>query len=66
MLMRAIHNTQEANNNNNDNVSDVEAMKAKIIAHPHYSTLLQAYLDCQKVWFYSYCYVIIYTLFLKI
>ncbi|KAG7615265.1 Homeobox protein knotted-1-like 1 [Arabidopsis thaliana] len=50
MLMRAIHNTQEANNNNNnDNVSDVEAMKAKIIAHPHYSTLLQAYLDCQKI-----------------
>lgn len=44
MLMKAIHNTQEANNNN-----DVEAMKAKIIAHPHYSTLLQAYLDCQKV-----------------
>ncbi|VYS61977.1 unnamed protein product [Arabidopsis thaliana] len=49
MLMRAIHNTHEANNNNNDNVSDVEAMKAKIIAHPHYSTLLQAYLDCQKI-----------------
>ncbi|XP_010455230.1 PREDICTED: homeobox protein knotted-1-like 1 isoform X2 [Camelina sativa] len=46
MLMRAIHNTQEANN---DNVTDVEAMKAKIIAHPHYSTLLQAYLDCQKI-----------------
>uniref|UniRef100_A0A1J3GWM7 Homeobox protein knotted-1-like 1 n=1 Tax=Noccaea caerulescens TaxID=107243 RepID=A0A1J3GWM7_NOCCA len=44
MLMKAIHNTQEANNNN-----DVEAMKAKIIAHPHYSTLLQAYLDCQKI-----------------
>lgn len=50
MLMKAIHNTQEANNNN-DNVTDVEAMKAKIIAHPHYSTLLQAYLDCQKVLF---------------
>ncbi|ESQ38791.1 hypothetical protein EUTSA_v10028724mg [Eutrema salsugineum] len=45
MLMKAIHNTQEAHNNNND----VEAMKAKIIAHPHYSTLLQAYLDCQKI-----------------
>ncbi|XP_023637626.1 homeobox protein knotted-1-like 1 isoform X1 [Capsella rubella] len=47
MLMRAIHNTQDATNN--DNVADVEAMKAKIIAHPHYSTLLQAYLDCQKI-----------------
>ncbi|KAL8145359.1 homeotic protein knotted-1-like [Apium graveolens] len=26
-----------------------EAIKAKIIAHPQYSSLLQAYLDCQKV-----------------
>ncbi|MED6209329.1 hypothetical protein PIB30_053602 [Stylosanthes scabra] len=32
--------------NSND---DVEAIKAKIIAHPHYSNLLQAYIDCQKV-----------------
>ncbi|GMH16486.1 hypothetical protein Nepgr_018327 [Nepenthes gracilis] len=28
---------------------DDEAMKAKIIAHPQYSNLLQAYMDCQKV-----------------
>ncbi|GAB2293721.1 Homeotic protein knotted-1 [Dionaea muscipula] len=28
---------------------DVEAIKGKIIAHPRYSHLLQAYLDCQKV-----------------
>lgn len=28
-----------------------EAIKAKIIAHPQYSSLLQAYLDCQKVCF---------------
>ncbi|GMH03217.1 hypothetical protein Nepgr_005056 [Nepenthes gracilis] len=27
----------------------MDDMKAKIIAHPHYSNLLQAYLDCQKV-----------------
>ncbi|EPS66562.1 hypothetical protein M569_08213, partial [Genlisea aurea] len=27
----------------------VEAMKAKILAHPQYSNLLEAYLDCQKV-----------------
>ncbi|XP_056862490.1 homeobox protein knotted-1-like 1 isoform X4 [Raphanus sativus] len=46
MLMKAIHNTQEDNNNNNNN--DTESMKAKIIAHPHYPTLLHAYLDCQK------------------
>ncbi|KAL1817666.1 hypothetical protein ACET3Z_020240 [Daucus carota] len=26
-----------------------EAIKAKIIAHPQYSSLLQAYMDCQKV-----------------
>uniref|UniRef100_A0ACD5X814 Uncharacterized protein n=2 Tax=Avena sativa TaxID=4498 RepID=A0ACD5X814_AVESA len=29
--------------------ADVEAIKAKIISHPHYSSLLAAYLDCQKV-----------------
>ncbi|KAJ4834175.1 hypothetical protein Tsubulata_047891 [Turnera subulata] len=28
---------------------DVEAIKAKIIAHPQYSNLLEAYMDCQKV-----------------
>ncbi|GAB4852432.1 Homeotic protein knotted-1 [Ancistrocladus abbreviatus] len=28
---------------------EVEAMKAKIISHPQYSNLLEAYLDCQKV-----------------
>ncbi|VAI01973.1 unnamed protein product [Triticum turgidum subsp. durum] len=28
--------------------ADVEAIKAKIISHPHYSSLLAAYLDCQK------------------
>jgi len=29
---------------------EVEAIKAKIIAHPQYSNLLEAYLDCQKVY----------------
>ncbi|CAK7347361.1 unnamed protein product [Dovyalis caffra] len=28
---------------------EVEAIKAKIIAHPQYSNLLEAYMDCQKV-----------------
>ncbi|GLT62974.1 hypothetical protein SLA2020_355740 [Shorea laevis] len=28
---------------------DVDAIKAKIISHPQYSSLLEAYLDCQKV-----------------
>ncbi|KAF7830498.1 homeobox protein knotted-1-like 2 [Senna tora] len=32
-----------------DTSNEVEAIKAKIIAHPHYSNLLQAYMDCQKV-----------------
>ncbi|KAK6940323.1 ELK domain [Dillenia turbinata] len=29
--------------------SQVDAIKAKIISHPQYSNLLQAYMDCQKV-----------------
>ncbi|KAL9143912.1 hypothetical protein ABFS82_14G265200 [Erythranthe guttata] len=28
---------------------EVDAIKAKIIAHPQYSNLLEAYMDCQKV-----------------
>ncbi|KAI8005061.1 Homeotic protein knotted-1 [Camellia lanceoleosa] len=39
------HQQQEENENSND----VEAIKAKIIAHPHYSSLLEAYMDCRKV-----------------
>ncbi|XP_076886755.1 homeobox protein knotted-1-like 2 [Bidens hawaiensis] len=30
-------------------MNEDEALKAKIISHPHYSNLLQAYMDCQKV-----------------
>lgn len=30
-------------------VVDVEAIKAKILAHPQYSSLLEAYMECQKV-----------------
>ncbi|PPS08433.1 hypothetical protein GOBAR_AA12213 [Gossypium barbadense] len=33
----------------NESSSEVEAIKAKIIAHPQYSNLLEAYMDCQKV-----------------
>ncbi|GFP87593.1 homeotic protein knotted-1 [Phtheirospermum japonicum] len=33
----------------NENHGEVDAIKAKIIAHPHYSNLLEAYMDCQKV-----------------
>lgn len=38
------HHQQE-----NENSGEVEAIKAKIIAHPQYSNLLEAYMDCQKV-----------------
>lgn len=31
------------------NPIQVDAIKAKIIAHPQYSNLLEAYMDCQKV-----------------
>lgn len=40
-----IHHQQEGN----ESSSEVEAIKAKIIAHPQYSNLLEAYMDCQKV-----------------
>lgn len=33
----------------NDRSKEVEAIKSKIIAHPQYSNLLGAYMDCQKV-----------------
>ncbi|KAG9440046.1 hypothetical protein H6P81_020211 [Aristolochia fimbriata] len=29
--------------------AEVDAIKAKIVAHPHYSNLLEAYMNCQKV-----------------
>ncbi|KAK4804737.1 hypothetical protein SAY86_004554 [Trapa natans] len=29
--------------------NEVEAIKAKIVAHPHYSNLLEAFMDCQKI-----------------
>lgn len=36
-------------NSSSSGSHEVEAIKAKIIAHPQYSNLLEAYLDCQKV-----------------
>lgn len=32
--------------------NELQAIKAKIIAHPHYSDLLDAYINCQKVKYY--------------
>jgi hypothetical protein len=39
-------------NNNND--GSTSAVKAKIMAHPHYHRLLAAYVNCQKVYIYTY------------
>ncbi|MBA0720756.1 hypothetical protein Golax_008361 [Gossypium laxum] len=41
----AVHHQQDRN----ESSSEVEAIKAKIIAHPQCSNLLEAYMDCQKV-----------------
>ncbi|KAJ7958316.1 Homeobox protein knotted-1-like 1 [Quillaja saponaria] len=46
-LLRAMHPQQQ--HGGTENSIDVESIKAKIIAHPQYSNLLEAYMDCQKV-----------------
>ncbi|KAK7351254.1 hypothetical protein VNO77_10567 [Canavalia gladiata] len=46
-LMRTnLHYTHQGGSHTSN---ELEALKAKIIAHPHYSNLLQVYIDCQKV-----------------
>ncbi|GMI91059.1 BREVIPEDICELLUS, KNOTTED-like from Arabidopsis thaliana, BREVIPEDICELLUS 1 [Hibiscus trionum] len=42
---QAFHHQQEGV----ESSSEGEAMKAKIIVHPRYNNLLEAYMDCQKV-----------------
>lgn len=39
------HQSQEGS----ESFNEAEAIKAKIIAHPQYSNLLEAFMDCQKV-----------------
>nr|DAD48255.1 TPA_asm: hypothetical protein HUJ06_018192 [Nelumbo nucifera] len=41
------HHQQEQRGNGSS--SEVDVIKAKIIAHPQYSDLLEAYMECQKV-----------------
>ncbi|KAJ4962416.1 hypothetical protein NE237_022355 [Protea cynaroides] len=36
-------------NGSHGSLSEADAIKAKIIAHPQYSNLLEAYMECQKV-----------------
>ncbi|KAG8369148.1 hypothetical protein BUALT_Bualt15G0121200 [Buddleja alternifolia] len=43
------HTHRRQQSHDNSTAQDVDAIKAKIIAHPHYSNLLEAYMDCQKV-----------------
>ncbi|XP_052190650.1 homeotic protein knotted-1 [Diospyros lotus] len=43
------HHQDHSQHQSNDGSSDVEAIKAKIVAHPQYSNLLEAFMDCQKV-----------------
>ncbi|MEI4872656.1 hypothetical protein Q8G47_28425, partial [Klebsiella pneumoniae] len=48
IIRRVNQQEREENEYSNEAAAD-EAIKAKIIAHPHYSNILQAYMDCQKV-----------------
>ncbi|PWZ15635.1 Homeobox protein rough sheath 1 [Zea mays] len=43
------HHHQYARHGAEMSAAEAEAIKAKIVAHPQYSALLAAYLDCQKV-----------------
>lgn len=47
-IIRDHHNYEGSTSENHDDI------KSRIIAHPRYSDLLQAYMDCQKVLFFSY------------
>jgi hypothetical protein len=48
------HHHQYARHGAEMSAAEAEAIKAKIVAHPQYSALLAAYLDCQKVLRLSY------------
>ena len=53
LLRGSLHSTtmhpQQHQQGGSQSSTEVEAIKAKIIAHPQYSNLLEAYMDCQKV-----------------
>lgn len=48
-LHNTMHHPQQQGGSPTSSTGEVEAIKAKIIAHPQYSNLLEAYMDCQKV-----------------
>ncbi|CAH9053545.1 unnamed protein product [Cuscuta europaea] len=43
------HHQQQGPPATGNSIGDGDALKAKIVAHPNYSNLLEAYIDCQKV-----------------
>ncbi|KAH6764931.1 homeobox knotted-like protein [Perilla frutescens var. hirtella] len=43
------HRRRHDRRQENDDSGELQSIKAKITAHPHYSNLLDAYMDCQKV-----------------
>lgn len=49
LINRGHHILHHQQHQHQEGSNEVESIKAKIIAHPHYSNLLQAYMDCQKV-----------------
>lgn len=48
-LHNTMHHPQQQGGSPTSSTGEVEAIKAKIIAHPQYSNVLEAYMDCQKV-----------------
>ncbi|BAT87501.1 Homeobox protein [Vigna angularis] len=48
-FMESGHPNHRSNNNGSSSSSSSSAVKAKIMAHPHYHRLLAAYVNCQKV-----------------
>ncbi|KAG4956290.1 hypothetical protein JHK85_042670 [Glycine max] len=48
-FMESDHHHRNNNNNGSSSSSSSSAVKAKIMAHPHYHRLLAAYVNCQKV-----------------
>ncbi|XP_042507216.1 homeotic protein knotted-1-like isoform X2 [Macadamia integrifolia] len=43
------HHQSAGKGGGNGSSSEAEAIKAKIVAHPQYSNLLEAYMECQKI-----------------
>ncbi|CAK9173887.1 unnamed protein product [Ilex paraguariensis] len=44
-----VQDHQQQQQRENESLNEAEDIKAKIIAHPQYSILLEAYMDCQKL-----------------